>query len=486
MNNKAIDFIPIMRFRHYPLLIVMVLLIIWKGFLGYLLPQAELDPIWYLSPTFSILRGELSTSTFGHFPVVPYSLPYLYSVIAAPFFVAFPFREYSIFVWNILLVILIIILIFRLFDIYEQRLTLLAAIVPLSFLVSPYMYGPRPEVLNIVLLLLILTILSKSSLNSQIFGVVFAGLLTAFAGLSQPVGGIFSLLMILIYAIEMQFTRKLILTYFVSTALTILVLYGPIVMIDFDSWRYNFFERFSTAHGINIVLFLKYTIYTPFILFPYVVAIISLRDFRKTMIEFGLFAFMLIVLLPFNHSYYYSYLLVFVFWRIIKMGLPIPGQLLSLVSLVILLISPFFSHYWPTLQQIENPDYAQSFKRTYDAVLSYRDQSPDNQIFVPPSVGFAVIDLKNSRLIIEDYARLYEENAQLTPNDIILITSYSQLQHVINLQDGLDESQLEIREIIPESRGLITLDVPPSRSEGVGLWEIRLCCAAPASYYNER
>jgi hypothetical protein len=463
--------------KPWPLILIVVLLMAWKAVLWLDLPQPGADPVWYLSQTFSLLRGEWMRSAFGHHPIDPYPLPYMYGVLSLPFFKVFPWREYSIGVWSLLLIGLVVFFALRFLEISGIQSVPVKLIVIASILGSPYLYGPRPEVLNIALMFCGLVWLrSHEGEPRRAIEVGRLAFLSAIIGLVQPVGGYFFVAIVILFGLQHGFSVRFYVTYFLTTGIILAIAYGPVVLADPPHWFENFFNRFSEGDSrgyIDPLLFVKHSVYTPFIYVPYIVGLVRQSNPRRILLEIVIFAVAVIILLPFSRSYYYPYIMVFIVWRLSPhAGDKFPQWL----AILVVLAAPFFTHYWPSVQQLENREYVATYRMSLNKLSVYSQIAEEHTLWVPSAFGMPVIQYIGSRLYFSYYRTFFGEGIHLRPEDVILAQTQADLQIAISLVGPeWTEHDLEVRQIVPEtSMGLLRLNPFMGRSERIALWEVRL------------
>ncbi|MCK6580268.1 MAG: hypothetical protein L6Q98_19420 [Anaerolineae bacterium] len=458
------------------------LLLIWRILIQVHSPtHQQADAVWYLSQTYALLRGDWLTSLFGHSAFQPYLLPYLYGVVSLPFFAVFGASQHSLALWNALLLMIIALLTLRLCDRFGIRALSQRAVLVAAFLTSPTLYGPRPEVLNVALMLVMLNLVCGAhSVGAR--RAVTLGVLAAAAGLIQPVGGVFSLCLMGVASMARRWSWRTFALLLLSAALTVALLYGPVILVDPALWLEQFFFTFRDGDGrgqIDLLLVVKYALYTPFPYLLYGLMLLSRarasRSARAALGEIGMMAVLIAALLPFSRSYYYPYLLVFVVWRLADSGGAVPRRRQNAAVLGLLILMPLFSHYYPTAQHLENPAYGGQARRVIDAARAVVEEEQDGLIWVEAQIGMVAIQHPQARLYFSYIARLNGAPIRLGEDDVMLFTTRSAAEDaLLNLAHTRDE--IVITEVIAGSeRGLFIFEpFRFERGQPLGLWMLRL------------
>lgn len=399
----------------------------------------------------------------------------MYGVISLPFFSIFQWREQSIFMWSLVLIGIIVILVCLLFRNRGYRSLPVLLVIVVSLLGSPYLYGPRPEVLNIALMLLGLLWLDSLKQEPRTVGkFIILATFPAVIGLVQPVGGLFFSFLLVVYGLQNRFSIRFYLSFIVTLLLILSLSYGSIILIDINYWISNFFTRFSEGDGrgrIDLYTYIKHTIYTPFIYVPYLMTLIATRKRQKILIELLILLAAIGLLLPFSRSYYYPYIMVVIIWRIsVHPEIHFPRWLVSILVICI----PVFSHYWPTVQQLENRNYVATFKLILRDAAEFSLTAEHNNVWVPASIAMPIIEERGSRLYFAYYRTFFGAGIEFEQGDVILATTEAELKNAVSLlPPDLAESEIQIHELVSPVKGLITLTPWGERSDSLGLWEIR-------------
>jgi hypothetical protein len=241
--------------------------------------------------------------------------------------------------------------------------------------------------------------------------------------------------------------------------------------MDAKYWAYNFFARFAEGDArdkIDPLLFAKYAVYNVPIFVVYFVMLLNIKNFKKIFQELLILAIFVAILSPFNRSYYFPYIQVLVLWRILCIdNARVPGW----IGIFVLLIVPFFTHYWPTFQQIENRAYAAEFRKIIETTYTYRDVAVNHKLWVPAPIAMPVISQPGTRQHFSFRQRFFGEGISLVQGDVILCTSQQELDYIMR-QLQVPKESLSTKELIAPVRGLLTLTPFMDRSAPIGLWEI--------------
>jgi hypothetical protein len=256
-------------------------------------------------------------------------------------------------------------------------------------------------------------------------------------------------------------------------ALILCIIYLPISLIDIDHWIKYFFEKniVEDNHTFNPELVLKYILYNP-LLFALYISIIPFWTKKNLFKELFFLFIITLVLALFGRSYYYPYLGIFMIWRISE--LTFDHYKVPALIILILIISPVYTHYLPTFQQLENNEYSRKFRSILSEVKGYRNIADTQQVWLPSSICMPIIDKSGARLHYNFYL-IAPSRIALNEGDKILVTSQSEINYIYrNIVHEKDD--LEINNVIPESdKGLLSASFSLNkRSTPIGLWEITL------------
>ncbi len=466
------------------IILIVAVLLLWRLLLYLNTPLYGLDPVWYLSQTYSLLRGDLLSSPFGHSFIDPYLLPYMYSVLSAPFFALLGHLPVSLTLWNLFLIAGIAVMVLHLCREFGITDTLLRLVLTLGFAASSYLYGPRPEVLSIFLALVMLYLAApvRHAKSVSVLRLTAIGGLAAIIGLIQPVGGVFAVFLIGMFGVWHRLPARFFIISLLTTGVTVLLLYLPVVLVNPETWFYDFFTRFregDTRGRIDVLLFVKYAVYTPFIFVPFILSAAGLlRDGKRYKAVLSITGILLLIVLftPFSRSYYYPYITVYIVWMVMESGITLlPAALNRLILAGLAIAMPLLSHYYPTIQQMENPAYGVQARTLTTALDTLIEQKPPGIVWVSGNIGMHAIQSPDARLFFFYIARFSGERIQLTPQDVIYMSTDPLRSFLLeNVAHSIDD--LQITPIIPPiSEGLITVEFPEiARSAPIGLWEVQL------------
>jgi len=455
----------------YLLTSTVLLLICWKLWLWYLIPVPVLDGVWSLSQTFSVLRGNFLESSFAHEPIKPFLMPYGFAVLTAPFYAVMQ-GPMSIFIADCLTVLVS----FFLLDYFYTKLN--APLVLRWFAVfatagALASYSLRSEVLSIPLMILLFMLLTLPEWRNSKFGVILAGVLTTIIGLIHPVHGI---LAGLLGIVELGWKRdwRDLSKYCISVAVTLLVMYGPVVAVNPNYWFTTLSSYSTTNIGSKkdsiVYLFGYFTAYNPLLIcLPVWLLLFNRKLWAKELLAFAIVA---LVVYYFNRHYY---LVVFGAYLMARAPFYFKDKLrLKYLILPLFFIQPMWSHYNWTIKTLENPDYSRTAWRIHTEIAGTRGMDVASKRYVSGFFAMNVIDLPNSELYSPFYKRLFHKKYHLAPGDTLLCVSQEELDQI--KQDvGNPESDLIVTEIVPECKGLVSprfLLGEKSRNNAIGLWGV--------------
>lgn len=455
----------------------MALLIAWQIGLWIDLPFPNGDGIWSLSQTFSLLRGEFLKSTFGHnyWPIV--QVQYLYSVFTAPFYglyhMLFMHMEYSIFVFNELLLVFLLWLLYRLLTEAKNASPLFVFVSLVCVFTSPYSMNLRPELLNIVGMVLVLFVLRKYGKEPSIKWIVITALLTVLVGIVHPIGGILTIILVGLFGWRHKFQIPFYWKYVGGVVLGLLILYVPIVAIDVRSWLSQmmvFSAGGADSHTFSPELVKKYFFLAPGLPALYLVALWTNRG-KGSLSELLVFCSLLLVFAFLGRSYYFPYLTVFIFWRFSELQ---KCELRPILAFLFAAISPFMSHYVPTVQQLENRAYVRGFKESLDVVRNYADYSESHRVWVTGQLAMPVIDRPGARLYVPSYVKLAGQPMRFQNGDILFYMGTPEKDKKLWTNLGMPQDSLAMERTIGPISGLLRADEFFSgRTEELSLWNIR-------------
>lgn len=407
-----------------------------------------------------------------------FQLPYMYAVITALIFSLLPFGEYDFLALGTITQLVLIGSVYWI--LYRkggwQLPTVLVIMVGL--VTNPYLIGMRPEQLILTLMIFILIWLQKKKGSKHWSFSISLGVATTVVGLSHPIAGIFFTFFVLLVLFESGSEWPSIAKYLTAVAVSLLVLYGPVVFLDFHHWYMLMFEVMIEGdnHTFSPTGFFKYLIFS---WSPFLILIISLCNSSLDapsklsfwVKEIGIGLFLILLLSLFGRSYYFPYLTVYILWRMLVLK---NVSLNRWFAACLLFVSPFFSHYLPTYQILDNPEYASNARAIIAEVDKYSDLAKKHTVRTNPTIVMPIINEKGSRIHFSFYRRLAGFGMPFDVGDVIL---YAHPKDYKNILRNLDypEDQLLVEELIQEVPGLRTLDsLFQERSEPLGLWKISI------------
>jgi len=409
----------------------------------------------------------------------PYLFPYFYAVVTAPAYLLLPFGAYNIFIWNLLLALVASSLILSLVG-RENRFSLSAAFVLIiGFLCSVYTYGLRNELLiTFVMLGLLKIILWEPQSKYNFHRLVIIGIVTAIIGLMHPVAGVFTVSLILLMRYDRKSSLKELLIIGTSTLLALLILYLPVILIDFDNWRYSFFVvgMKHDEHSFTWSLFFKYVLYSPMVFVAPLISIIE--KLRRSGLksswwikEIFYWALIIGLLSLFGRSYFFPYLLVFITWRIIRLP---RFTITALALLAILIVAPVLTHYLPTFQLIENPEYSQTLHQIISEVEKFGDKAETDLVYVSSHVVMPIMDKPKARIFYHFIRAVAQKGMDFSDEDIFLFIHPKHYDMIVKNLDVPPE-MLVVTELIPPTPGLLRPGTFfRERDDPLGLWKIHL------------
>lgn len=473
-----IIFIKTDIFKRYGIWFIPLILILWKVVYFLFVPIVGTDTSWSLSQTYAVLRGEILQSPLGHDYMGLFQLPYMYAVITAVSFILLPFGMYDFLVLGTIILFVQIGLVYYL--LYRKGgwplPTVLVIIVGL--ITNPYLIGMRPEQLILTLMIIILIWLHNIEARKHWSYSISLGIATTIVGLSHPIAGIFCTFFVLLVFIESRRRWQSFAIYLIAVAVSLLFLYGPVIFLDFRHWYEMMFVIGidKDTHTFSPLGFFKYLIYSwP----PFVIMVMSLwksscsvpakLPFWVKEISIGLI--LVLLLSVFGRSYYFSYLTIYLLWRMMALK---RVSLNRWLTACFICVSPFFSHYLPTLQIMDNLEYASNARSIIAQVDTYSDLVKNQTVRTNPTIVMPIIDEKGSRIHFSFYRRLAGYGMPFEPGDVILFAHPKDYENILRNLD-YHENELQVREIIQPVPGLRTLDsFFQDRSDPLGLWELSI------------
>ena len=454
------------------------LLLFWKLSLFIWLPYPNGDGPWSLGHTFSIIQGEFFKNTFAQSFVNFYNFPYMYGLLNVPFFYFNFFDYYQIFLWNLILVLILIWQIRVYFRRKGKDFEFVAFLFSFAVLSSPYTFNQRPEIFILNFIIYLVSYFDNNSAPFNKVSVFIVSLLTCIIGLTHPVAGVFTVVLICLMAYEKNAQFSFYVTYLIMVSCLLAILYGPMVLYDFESFYLNFFQRGygKNERELQLLLLPKYFIYSLFLFLLFI--LVFYKSFQKGKIvkEIIYFSICVLALLIFSRSYYFPYLFALLMWRLGQIGKAIPfiNRIFKRTWIVVFvfLSALFSSHIWPTIQLFENKEYSVHWKNILNrADLVYKNEDPNKRIWASPFLGGVSLWYRNARLHFRFYGTYVGYLPKTEKEEIFLVENEETLKYVLSLLEG---KQIEIVEVIKPTKGLIKLGYPLTRSSSVGLWILTL------------
>lgn len=466
--------------KHKTLILILLpgILILWKLLLFLDLPYPNFDGVWSLSPTFSILSGNYLMSTFAHDFWSPFQFTPAYGYLSAIFFlILHPLsRIYSIFIYDIILIIIAIILSNAYLERKEVKSFRVKLIMFISFLTTTDIYNQRNELININLLLIILILLDINT-HLSVLRIFFISLLTAIVGLNHPVGGIFAVGLFTCIAFKKRLNMGFYIKYYLLSVFFIAIIYIPLIMVNFDQWYINFVGVYLSSsgadyHSVSYSMMFKYFIISPFTFFPYTFLLFSGRyESKKILLELGFLLIVLFFISLFGRYYYFLYIYVFILWR--ASNWTYSRNINYKLILGFFLISPLLTHYIPTISQALNREYVINFRNVLNYVNTQNYFSKYDHVHVSIPISMPLIEYSNSRLIGQIPPNT---KSHFRENDIALIVNYDALKSFKHKFE-LENSDFDIKLIfnsVEEKFPIYFRSKFEDKHVDMGLWEVKL------------
>jgi len=270
--------------------------------------------------------------------------------------------------------------------------------------------------------------------------------------------------------------NKLPLKYFISVgvaaALLFVVLYSPLIFINYNEWKLNMFTRLYTheersATVENLTQFIGLSI--PFL--GFVLLFFFLNGKKSLLKEVFIIVLFSFILLPFGKYYYFVYLFHTVLWRISKRSFPASIKSWQKFFVAIFFIPGFIQTLaLPVFQIVENRHYTLTYTKALNEARSIALSNPDKKVWVSPNLGMSVVDQPNGRLHYLHYVKSRGEKPAIT-NDIFLI-EHLQIQDYIRTYTNATTDSLILKNLLMPVKGLLLFGVHGKRSDSLGLWSI--------------
>lgn len=451
---------------------LLVVLLILKLSLFIYFPMPNPDGPWSLSHTFSIINGHFFESSFAHAYMGFYNLPYMGSLLSSPFYMLFTGTSwliYSIFILNICWIIITLFLSYRMLkDRGDNGTTFF--IFSTAFVLSTYTYSLRPEIFLLPFIFLLQYLLEKYTYN--IHQAWLISFLSAVIGLSHPVGGFYAVFFLVIFCIDNSLGFRKLIPLLLGTGLFVILMYGPVVIYNFNLWQLNFIQRGfenDTRH-IDLSYPIKFYTYSlPF--FVVTVFYIINAPPKNRLKEIGYLLCCIFLLMLFMRSYYFPYLFHFVFWRLCKNRISLTSKAAKIIYFVAALSGFSICYLIPFYQYFENRYYRDTFMHTLEYAKSTVQNNSSKHVWVPSIMAMSVIDQPNARMYIPYAEQLSGERSFIDSNTIYLVPYKNDVFNVLKYSIDVKDSFF-VKNIIPPVKGLKRIGFMSSRTDSLGLWMI--------------
>lgn len=464
-------------FRKKSIFLFLVLLLIIKVVTWIIFPYPGIDGPIYLSHTFSVLKGDFFRNNFlsGYIPV--FNFPYLFGVLNAPFYYFFSgtgLQVYSIFLCNILWICLFLAGVFTRFRDAGHGSAFKYLLFASAYLTNVYTFSLRSEIFILPFFIMLEYFLVRSCTeHHKLFTWIFLPLLIAVIGLMHPVAGLIACVFAVLFFWEEKIPARKLLLLMATTGAFIMILYLPVVLIDFGAWKQNFFQIgfLNREHSFfDISPFLKYCSYNPATLFLILFTIFCSPNRKKEILYIAVF---LIAIIYFHQSYYFEYLYVLLFWRMKKNEMhPVQSYI---VPIFVLLCFYGFTLVCllPLFQLSENPSYINCYNRIQQYFQN--DVPPENKktVWVPGDFCMSVLNREDIRLHWS-YILDYKQTMQAIDTTVsFFVTNRSQMDYIARYP-YVAGTHLAVKNIIQPVKGLVTVSSDFKRSDSLGLWKIQV------------
>ncbi len=459
-----------------------LLLIGWKTALWLHLPLPSVDGVQSLSHTYSLLRGDFLHSIFLHHWMEIYQLPYGYGVATAPVMALLPFGTVNNFFAASL--------IFALAPAAAAGALLataparhsrgFTALVALALFLYPHFWIMRPESITVFLLLLCLLLLRGYPQRPRRGPLLASAFFVVFAGLTHPLAGLIGILLVTLMALETRWGWKHLIGFYALAALFLALLYLPIILLDVNLWVENFLGFFTREEPRGFSAFVdlrtslpRFLVWGAPLLLLYLAAIArSGAGWRSALLRDALFGLLFAVpVVVAGKGAYYTYLLVFIIWRLafVPRALSVPAPL----AVLVLVVAPLWTHYFPTFQNLENPRYGENVRAIMQQVDAYSGRGDAGMIWVSSQLGMPLIDERYARIILNYYAvRRYPQPVAVEAGDEFLYQWADEARVIFeNYTVTPDNTETEV--LVEPVPGLLTFEsLLRERLPDIGLWRI--------------
>jgi hypothetical protein len=479
-NSKSAEGILPKLYSFKYLILFYVVLLLAQSIYYSLFPNPGADGTIYLSHTFSVIQGYPFRNLFLQEYIRTFNFPYLYGFFNAPFYFIFKdsnFQVYSIFFWNIIWIILFL---YSCYLTFKNRRSFLGklAIISIAYLVSVYTNTLRSETFILPFFILFQFLLYKAfQFHQKVYEFLYAPLLLSIIGLMHPIAGIYGSVFAFLFAIDKKTPVLRLIYFFLLCATYTVILYLPIIMIDFDSWKLDFIQRgfIERTHTLtDIFVFLKYVSLNPSVIILVLICILNTQSIYK---EIAYWLIVYFTLAYFHQSYYFQYLFSFALWRLseinsLKISLPLKFGFVLVVA-----YSISITYLLRIFQIAENYDYAKTFKQVLYYLKNSEDETVNKKVWVPGEIAMPILSKPNTRLHWSFITRYRTTMQPMDSMSIFYLDNIHELDYIKRFA-FVKNSQLEIHQIIAPIKGLLTISADGKRSDSLGLWEVKVVTGA--------
>ncbi len=439
------------------------LLLVSKTIVYVIMPTTQQDPIMTISQVFSYLNGYHHSSLFAHAYLDDFIKAPVLSWIGYPYFSVVPVNAFSLYCFHLVFIFINTLLIYLITK-NRQLVNPWFYIIAVAYIFSSYTFGMRVE--SVTITFVFMNILVWYLNIKDAMKLILLALFTALAGLLHPVAGIVAGIFTFINVVnERRFIFFLL--YLVAGVVAAFIISGGYLL--------EYLQFFLGHDEMEGHLFVPSTIIQYSVLsVPLIVlcVILILNSPSKKKVFFLINVFFLLIMC-FGRSYYYVYaigmmlLIVLIFrfneiqaYQKMMMGAAMIFAFLMTVGL-------------PAYQLIENPAYGEKMRAMQAATRKFSEELPDSiKIWVPGSVGMAVIEKPNSRFHMKIY--IYQPNIQkqldFDQNDVVIIDNYKDRKYIQQLI-GIKGYAIHFENYIEPTKGLVTSSsLFRNRSDSIGLW----------------
>lgn len=453
------------------LIIGFVLIIKYISFLVY--PYLGVDGPWSLSSVYSYINGVKDRSVFAHD-----FLDNVFTVHIIDFFYTIWFKIFGLNTYSFIsfgfVVILFTIILWGYIATKLKEYNFLFYLLMFAYVVSPYVYGFRPE--NLIILTISGAIFLLVININQNLKALLISILCVFSGLIHHIGGLICLIIFgYYYLIENK-------NYFNFIKFTVFGILFSFILTNGEIFNYLLLpfkfksEVDNHLSSLNFYNVIKYFIYSG----PIPVLIIFL--FRKALFRKDIiFLIFLTLLFSFlGRSYYVSYIYVVILFLLVirkthfnnfvkpsKIKINSIFTLITLYSFIFLFLIPVFLIF-------SSPSTNKTWRTIISSMKNEKSSwEVDKKYFVPAQLTLEVASEQNARLLYPFMLR--NEGIQNTENIVIYINKKEQLKW-IEKNFLTKNKKMIIEEVVKKQNGNIMISsiykFKIKRTEPIGLWKI--------------